>query len=119
MAGVSVMPIWGEMSPELTSADGTVVTVTPVVLMRKESCQSTWPLPASMAYRLSFSVATKTTLCTPGLEPVVIFTPAIYTGWASTWPSTGVVNCLPKLPATTLAGVKTVSLASTPELATE
>ena len=75
MAGVPVIPMSGVMSPELTSPEVTTLTVTPApeVLTRKESCQSTWPLPASMAYRLSFSVATKTTLCVPGYEPAVIF----------------------------------------------
>ena len=39
--------------------------VMPALGSMKLSCQSTIPVLASMAYRLSFSVATYTTLCMP------------------------------------------------------
>ena len=77
MTGVATTPISGLMLVEITSALGTVLIATfaaifgltsrtpAVVLLMKLVCQSLTPLSASKAYRLSWQVATNTTLWMP------------------------------------------------------
>src|SRR5579864_4188538 len=114
ITGVPVMPVTGprEMLSHSRSSRGAVFSSTGMRFTLGLDHTALHPRSsASKAYRLSFSVAMKTTLCRWPL----ICKLAIQRGWAKTHPSTGHEKIFPNLLLTTFSPVRAYSWEFTPE----
>ena len=113
MTGVPVIPTTGPKALSFCkSAKGTMTSPPGMRLTLAFDHTGLHPGPsASKAYRLSFSVATNTTLCC--VPPAETF--ATQRGCANTWPSTAQEKSFPNVLVLTFCGVSAYSCEFTPE----